>query len=109
MRDDVGSLQALRPFSNFETDFLSLVEGLVALDLDLGEVDKEIFAVFPLDKAVTLLVTEPFYGSICQPSTLPSACPYSRRSSCTFLTARELMTASSRPDTGKQYYNIKGL
>lgn len=64
MRDDVGSLQALRPFSNFEFDFLALVEGLVTLYLDLGEVDEEIFAVFPLDKAVTLFVTEPFYGSV---------------------------------------------
>ena len=33
LRDDVGSLQALSPISNFEFDFLAFVERFVTLNL----------------------------------------------------------------------------
>lgn len=71
--DDFGSLQALRPFSNFEFDFLAFVECLESVDLDFGEMDKEILAIFPLNETKALLITKPFYGTFCQPSYLPSS------------------------------------
>ena len=59
-RHDLGGLQALVALGDLELDGLTLVQGLVAVDLDLREVDEQVFTFFALDEAVPLLVAEPF-------------------------------------------------
>jgi hypothetical protein len=51
---------------DIEFDVLTLVEGLVALALDVGEVDEHVVAVFTRDEAVALLGVEELHGACSQ-------------------------------------------
>ena len=75
--DETVPEPARRRFENFcarlERDGLTLVEGLEALRLDLGEVDEQVVATLALDEAVTLVSVEPlnFTFSHAKPTLLP--------------------------------------
>lgn len=62
-----GNVRRLQPFlalGYLEVDSLALFQGLEAVTFDRGEVYEDVtFAIFPLDKAVTLFVTEPLHGA----------------------------------------------
>ena len=56
---------------NVELDALALVEGLVAVALDVGEVDEHIVALLTRDEAEALLGVEELHGT-CSQSSLSS-------------------------------------
>ena len=63
---DVGSLQlAVLTGRNVELDALALVEGLVAVHLNLREVDKQVVPILAGNEAVALLGVEPLNGTLC--------------------------------------------
>jgi hypothetical protein len=61
---NVGSLQALRAAGNLEFDWLSLVEGAVALRLDGGEMDEHVLAALALDETKALAGVKPLYYTL---------------------------------------------
>src|SRR5580765_3453520 len=72
---DVRRLQPLRALRHLEGDRLALVQGLVAVPLDGGEVNEDVRPVLLLDETVPLAVVEPFHFT-CRHRTLlfiPSA------------------------------------
>src|SRR5688500_5220621 len=62
---DVLGFLALPTRCHVELDALTLIEGLVARALDVGEVDEHVFALPTRDEAVALLVVEELHGSSC--------------------------------------------
>src|SRR5439155_16248893 len=54
-------LEPLGSLGDLERNPLALLEALVAVLLDLREVDKNVVTLFALDKAKALLVAEPLY------------------------------------------------
>src|SRR5688572_12260136 len=65
-RTDVGCLLALGAIYDVEFEFLALVEGLVAVSGDRGEVYEHILPVGTGDEPVPLLVAEPLHRSLGQ-------------------------------------------
>src|SRR5687767_8094531 len=71
--DDVLRLRALRALRDVELDPLVLVEALVALRLDGGEVDEDVGTAAVLrDEAEALLGVEPLHGTLCHVDLLES-------------------------------------
>src|SRR5436305_5305239 len=67
---DVLRLQALLALRDVELDVLPLVEALVALNLDGGEVDEHVrTSVGRSDEAEALLAVEPLHGALSHLST----------------------------------------
>jgi hypothetical protein len=60
---DVLRLFALPAGSDVELDTLPLIEGLVALALDVGEMDEDVVALLARDEAEALLSIEELHGS----------------------------------------------
>ena len=61
---DVRSLRAFLPLRDLECDLLAIIEGLVALEVDRGEVHEEVFATFVgLDETKALVRVEPLNGA----------------------------------------------
>src|SRR3954451_2637718 len=65
-RADVLGFLALPTGSDVELDTLTLVERLVAVALDVREVDEHIVALFPGDEAEALLSVEELHGTCSQ-------------------------------------------
>ena len=65
-RADVLRFLALSAGSDVELDALTLVERLVALALDVREVDEHIVALLPGDEAEALLCVEELHGACSQ-------------------------------------------
>src|SRR5712675_31867 len=66
---DVRGLQPLRSLRHLEGDRLTLVQRLVAVPLDGGEVNEDVRPVLLLDETVSLAVVEPFHFT-CRHRTL---------------------------------------
>jgi hypothetical protein len=60
---DVLSFLALSARRDVELDALTVLERLVALALDLREVDEDVFTLIAGDEAVTLLGIEELHGT----------------------------------------------
>ena len=60
---DVRRLQALRALRHVELNALTFGQGLEAVALNGGEMDKHVLATFLRDKAETLRLVEPLHGS----------------------------------------------
>src|SRR5579863_6650518 len=69
---DVRCLEALRPFQQVELDGLALVESAIAVFLDGGEVDENIFTRGPLDETVSFCPVEPLYCTLLSHKVLLS-------------------------------------
>lgn len=65
----VLSLGTFGALSQIESNALALVEGFEAVLVDLGEVDKYIFAIFSCDETKTFFCVEPFYDTVCHIDT----------------------------------------
>ena len=65
---------ALPAGGDVELDALALVEALVALALDVGEVDEHIVALLPRDEAEALLGVEELHGTCSQEIALLVQC-----------------------------------
>ena len=61
---NICSSRTFLPLFNIKGDLVSLVQGFEAFHQDRGMMDEYIRTVFLLDKAKTLLITEPFYSPI---------------------------------------------
>src|SRR5262249_36865366 len=61
---DVLCLKALRTLLDFELHRLTLVEGLVTVHHDGGEVDENIFPGLALDESIALRSVEPLHCSL---------------------------------------------
>ena len=71
---DFDSLETFATLRGFELDLLALAEGFKAFAQDFGVMHEEVFAASVRgDKAVSLFIAEPFYGS-CSHSVTPSFC-----------------------------------
>jgi len=69
---DFDCLETLATLRGFELDLLALAEGFKAFAQDFGVMHEEVFAASVRgDKAVSLFIAEPFYGS-CSHSLTPS-------------------------------------
>src|SRR2546421_4746355 len=58
-------LRALLALRDFELDALPVLERLVAVHLDRGEVDEPVLPPVDRDEAVALLAVEPLHGALC--------------------------------------------
>ena len=76
----IGSLEALGPLQQVEFDGLTLIERAIAILLNGGKMNKDIFAGGTLDKTVSLRPVEPLY--------------------CTFLSHKETPFASAKNISG---------
>jgi hypothetical protein len=63
-RLNVRCLPALRPLYDVELNGLALLKALEAIRDNGGVMYKDIFAVLPRNKAETLRVVKPFYGTL---------------------------------------------
>src|SRR3954466_15937352 len=65
--DDANVLRllTLAALCNVELDALALVEGLVSVTLDCGEVNEHVFALLAGDEAVTLFGIEELDRTLC--------------------------------------------
>src|SRR5436305_8076348 len=73
---DVLRLQALLALRDVELDVLPLVEALVALNLDGGEVDEHVrTSVGRRDEAEALFAVEPLHGALSHVSTFLARSP----------------------------------
>jgi hypothetical protein len=61
---DVRGLEALGAFGHFEFNGLTLVEGLVAIGHDRGEMDENVLSRLALDESEALASIEPLYCSL---------------------------------------------
>ena len=57
-------LQTFRPLLDFELDLLSLIQRLVAVALNGGEMDEHILARLALNEAKTFLSVKPLHGTL---------------------------------------------
>ena len=62
---DVLGFLALLAGGNVELDVLTLVEALVAIALDVGEMDENVITLLTRDEAVTLFCIEEFHCACC--------------------------------------------
>src|SRR6185295_16415484 len=62
----VRRLQALVALHDLEADALTLVQGLVAIHRDRGEMDEHVVPALTLDEPEALLVRKPLDGAFCQ-------------------------------------------
>ena len=62
--DDVGCLEALRPLQQVKFDCFALIESAIAIFLDGGEVNENVFTRGPLDEAVSLGPVKPLYCTL---------------------------------------------
>jgi hypothetical protein len=76
---NVRGLRTLGPFGWFEGDLLAFGEGLESVSLDGRKVHEQIVPVLLLNKAVALLIGEPFDCSFRQDFLLPPF-PWEERS-----------------------------
>ena len=60
----VFSLKTLGTLPDLELDQLSLVQRLIAIHLDRGEVNENIFSRLPLDETITLRCIEPLHHAL---------------------------------------------
>ena len=82
--DDVGCLEALRPLQQVKFDCLALIESAIAIFLDGGEVNENVFTRGPLDEAVSLGPVKPLYCTLLSHLNTPFShslkiCSSSRR------------------------------
>ena len=63
-RGDVRRLQALRTVGYFEFNRLPVVQRLIPLRLNRGEVNENVLAVLALDESKSLAGIEPLHGSL---------------------------------------------
>jgi hypothetical protein len=56
---------ALFPGSSVELDELTLLEALVAVALDVGEMDEDVITLLARDEAEALFCIKKFYCSLC--------------------------------------------
>ena len=61
---DVRSLQALRTLGDFELNRLAIVQRLVTIPLNRGEVNENVLAGLALDESESLAGIEPLYCSL---------------------------------------------
>ena len=61
---NVLCLKALRAFCNFKLYCLTLVQGLVTIHLNCGEMHENILSGLPLDESVTLRSVKPLHRSL---------------------------------------------
>src|SRR5262249_25508605 len=61
---DLLGLWALLALGNLELDPCPVIEGLVAVHVDRGEVDEHVLPTVDRDKAVALLAVEPLDGAL---------------------------------------------
>ena len=61
---DVRSLQALGTRGDFEFDCLAFVQRLIAIPLNSGEVDEDVFARLSLDETKAFTGVKPLYCSL---------------------------------------------
>ena len=64
MRDDVFCLEALRPLLYFEFHLLSFVQRFIAVRLDSGEMNENIFARLSLNESVPFGGIKPFHCAL---------------------------------------------
>src|SRR5277367_1014799 len=60
----VGGVQSFRPLLALELDGLAFVEALIAVFLNRGEVDEDIFSSRALNEAITLGPVEPLHDTV---------------------------------------------
>src|SRR5262249_53322355 len=63
-RLDVGSLEALGAAHDFELNGLTVVQGLIAIHHDRGEMDENVLSGLALDEAEALAGVKPLHGSL---------------------------------------------
>jgi hypothetical protein len=61
---DVRGLQALGALGHFEFNRLAIVESLIAISHDRGEMDKNVLTALALDEAEALAGIEPLHCSL---------------------------------------------
>lgn len=61
---DVRGLEALGPLHHFEFHRRALLETAVAVSLDGGKVDEDVFTSSALDEAVALAGVKPLHGAL---------------------------------------------
>ena len=61
---NVLCLKALGAFGHFKLDCLTLVQGLVTIHLNCGEMHENILSGLPLDESVTLRSVKPLHRSL---------------------------------------------
>src|SRR5947207_6875832 len=69
---DVRCLKAFRPLQQIELNRLALVKAAIAIFLNSGEVNKNIFARGPLNKHIALGPVEPLYCTLLSHKVLLS-------------------------------------
>ena len=69
-RTDVLCFLAFAAGSNVEFDALALLQRLVAVALDVGIVNEDVFATLACDKSKALLGVEELYGTCSQLSLI---------------------------------------
>ena len=57
---------------HIEAHTFSFIKGFESVHVYRGEMDKYVRAVFLANKSISLLITEPFYNSLCQNTDLLS-------------------------------------
>jgi len=62
--DDVGCLEALRPLQQVKFDCLTFIETAIAIFLDGGEVNENVFTCGPLNEAVSFGPVKPLYCTL---------------------------------------------
>ncbi len=60
---DLIGLWAFRPFYDVELDLISLLEGLIAVQLDGAVMDEDVGSLIPAEESVTFCVIEPLDGA----------------------------------------------
>jgi len=61
---DIGCLEAFRPLQQVKLNCLALVKSAIAIFLDGGEVNENVFTRGPLDEAVSLGPVKPLYCTL---------------------------------------------
>ena len=62
--DDVCSLEAFRPLQQVKFDRFALIESAIAVFLDGGEVNENVFTRRPLDESVSFGPVKPLYCTL---------------------------------------------
>jgi len=61
----VSGLLSFRALGDVKFHFLTFLQGSIALTFDCGMMDKDILAILARDKAIALLIAEPFHFTSC--------------------------------------------
>src|SRR5215471_297772 len=91
---DVLGLVPLPAGPDVELDCLTLIEGLVAIPLDVGEVDEHVVSVLTRDEAVALLGVEELHSSSSQCTLFLRAEPIRATNSAVNVAERNATTCS---------------